>query len=188
MGKSLGNFTTLGDALDAHGPRAFRLAVLQVHYRSQMELTANELGAAAEGIQRVDNLARRTEREGDPSADSDPEVVGAFEAAMDLDFGTAAAVAAIFDAVKQANSAFDGGDMARGSAIAAAVPALLAVLGFPDAEAVAEDERAEIDALVQARNDARAAKDFAQADSIRDELSARGITIQDSATGTLWHR
>ena len=188
MGKSLGNFTTLGDALDAHGPRAFRLAVLQVHYRSQMELTANELGAAAEGIQRVDNLARRTEREGDPSADSDPEVVGAFEAAMDLDFGTAAAVAAIFDAVKQANSAFDGGDMARGSAFAAAVPALLAVLGFPDAEAVAEDERAEIDALVQARNDARAAKDFAQADSIRDELSARGITIQDSATGTLWHR
>ena len=188
MGKSLGNFTTLGDALDAHGPRAFRLAVLQVHYRSQMELTANELGAAAEGIQRVDNLARRTEREGDPSADSDPEVVGAFEAAMDQDFGTAAAVAAIFDAVKQANSAFDGGDMARGSAIAAAVPALLAVLGFPDAEAVAEEERAEIDALVQARNDARAAKDFAQADSIRDELSARGITIQDSATGTLWHR
>ena len=67
-------------------------------------------------------------------------------------------------------------------------PSLLAVLGFPDAEAVAEDERAEIDALVQARNDARAAKDFAQADSIRDELSARGITIQDSATGTLWHR
>ena len=188
MGKSLGNFTSLGNALDAHGPRAFRLAVLQVHYRSQMELTANELGAAAEGIQRVDNLARRTEREGDPSADSDPEVVGAFEAAMDQDFGTAAAVAAIFDAVKQANSAFDGGDMARGSAIAAAVPALLAVLGFPDAEAVAEDERAEIDALVQARNDARAAKDFAQADSIRDELSARGITIQDSATGTLWHR
>ena len=188
MGKSLGNFTSLGNALDAHGPRAFRLAVLQVHYRSQMELTANELGAAAEGIQRVDNLARRTEREGDPSADSDPEVVGAFEAAMDQDFGTAAAVAAIFDAVKQANSAFDGGDMARGSAFAAAVPALLAVLGFPDAEAVAEDERAEIDALVQARNDARAAKDFAQADSIREELSARGITIQDSATGTLWHR
>lgn len=188
MAKSLGNFTTLGDALDAHGPRAFRLAVLQVHYRSQMELTANELGAAAEGIQRVDNLARRTEREGDPSAESVPEIVVAFEAAMDQDFGTAAAVAAIFDAVKQANSAFDAGDMAAGSAFAAAVPALLGVLGFPDAEAVAEDERAEIDALVQARNDARAAKDFARADSIRDELSARGITIQDSATGTLWHR
>ncbi len=188
MAKSLGNFTTLGDALDAHGPRAFRLAVLQVHYRSQMELTANELGAAAEGIQRVDNLARRTEREGDPSADSDPEIIAAFEVAMEQDFGTAAAVACIFDAVKQANSAFDAGDMASGSAFAAAVPTLLAVLGFPDAEAVAEDERAEIDGLVQARNDARAAKDFAQADSIRDELSARGITIQDSATGTLWHR
>ncbi len=188
MGKSLGNFTTLGSALDAHGPRAFRLAVLQVHYRSQMELTANELGAAAEGIQRVDNLARRTEREGDPSAAPAPEIVAAFEAAMDQDFGTAGAIASIFDAVKQANSAFDAGDASRGSAFAASVPALLDVLGFPEAEAIADDERAEIDALVQARNDARAAKDFAKADSIRDELSARGITIQDSATGTLWHR
>ena len=107
---------------------------------------------------------------------------------MDQDFGTAGAIASIFDAVKQANSAFDAGDAARGSAFAAAVPALLDVLGFPEAEAIAADERAEIDALVQARNDARAAKDFTKADSIRDELSARGITIQDSATGTLWHR
>ncbi len=188
MGKSLGNFTTLADALDAHGPRAFRLAVLQVHYRSQMELTASELGAAAEGIQRVDNLARRTEREGDPAATPAPEIVTAFEVAMDQDFGTAGAIASIFDAVKQANSAFDAGDTARGSALAAAVPVLLDVLGFPEAEAIDADERAEIDALVQGRNDARAAKDFARADSIRDELSARGITIQDSATGTLWHR
>ena len=64
MSKSLNNFTTLGDALDRYGAAAFRLAVLQVHYRSQMELTATELGAAAEGIQRVDNLRRRAAREG----------------------------------------------------------------------------------------------------------------------------
>ena len=188
MAKSLGNFTTLGDALDAHGPRAFRLAVLQVHYRSQMELTARELGAAAEGIQRIDNLARRAEREQVPEAEPDATIIDAFQRAMDQDFGTPSAVAAIFDAVRLANSAFDAGDLVLAARYVAAVPALLAVLGFPPAAEVADDERAEIDALVQARNDARAAKDFARADEIRDELAARGIVIQDSATGTVWHR
>jgi cysteinyl-tRNA synthetase len=188
MAKSLGNFTTLADALDAHGPRAFRLAVLQVHYRSQMELTARELGAAAEGIQRIDNLARRAEREQVPASEPDATIIEAFERAMDQDFGTPSAVAAIFDAVRLANSAFDAGDLAKAAGFVAAVPALLGVLGFPPAAEVADDERAEIDALVQARNDARAAKDFARADEIRDELAARGIVIQDSATGTVWHR
>ena len=188
MAKSLGNFTTLGDALDAHGPRAFRLAVLQVHYRSQMELTARELGAAAEGIQRIDNLARRAEREQVPEAEPDATIIEAFQRAMDQDFGSPSAVAAIFDAVRLANSAFDAGDLVLAAPYVAAVPALLAVLGFPPAAEVADDERAEIDALVQARNDARAAKDFARADEIRDELAARGIVIQDSATGTVWHR
>ncbi len=188
MAKSLGNFTTLADAIDTYGPRAFRLAVLQVHYRSQMELTASELGAAAEGLARIDNLARRTEREGDPDAPAAAAIIAAFETAMDQDFGTPAAIAAVFDAVKQANSAFDAGEFAAASEFAAAVPAVLDSLGFPLAEMVDEAERTEIDALIQARNDARAAKDFARADAIRDELDARGITIQDSAAGTLWHR
>ena len=188
MAKSLGNFTTLADALDAHGPRAFRLAVLQVHYRSQMELTASELGAAAEGIQRIDNLARRAEREGVGVAEPDPSIIDAVVRAMDQDFGTPSAIAAVFDAVRLANLAFDAGDLGKAAGYVAAVPALLTVLGFPPAVEVADDERAEIDALVQARNDARAAKDFSRADEIRDELSARGITIQDSATGTVWHR
>src|SRR3954449_1484038 len=72
MAKSLGNFTTLGDALDRYGPAAFRLAVLQVHYRSQMELTAAELGAASEGIQRVENLRRRAARAGVEPGEPDP--------------------------------------------------------------------------------------------------------------------
>src|SRR6476620_7422232 len=92
MAKSLGNFTTLGDALDRYGAAAFRLAVLQVHYRSQMELTATERRAAREGVE---------------AGDPDPVTLAAFTAAMDDDFGTPAAVAAVFDAVRGANAALD---------------------------------------------------------------------------------
>src|SRR6478735_9509343 len=109
MSKSLHNFTTLGDALVRYGAGAFRLAVLQVHYRSQMELTPAELGAAAEGIQRVENLRRRAGRAHLPPTASDPEVLSAFRDAMDHDFGTPGAVAVVFEAVRHANAALDAG-------------------------------------------------------------------------------
>jgi cysteinyl-tRNA synthetase len=188
MSKSLGNFTTLGDAIDRYGPDAFRLAVLQVHYRSQMELTANELGPAGEGIQRVENLRRRAAREGVAPGEPDPATLEAFTAAMDDDFGTPAAVAALFDAVRGANSALDAGNTAMAAARLGAVEELLGALGFasPDREAGADDE--EIDALVHERDAARAARDFATADRIRDALARRGVTIEDSAAGSTWHR
>jgi len=188
MAKSLGNFTTLGDALDRYGAAAFRLAVLQVHYRSQMELTATELGAAAEGIQRVENLRRRAARDGVVPGDPDPAAIAAFTAAMDDDFGTPAAVAAVFDAVRGANAALDAGRSDTAAAKLGAVEELLGVLGFGvgDTEAAADDD--EIDALVRERDAARAARDFATADRIRDELAQRGVTIEDSASGTTWHR
>ncbi|MBK5287627.1 MAG: cysteine--tRNA ligase [Acidimicrobiia bacterium] len=188
MAKSTGNFTTLGDALDQYGPRAFRLAVVQVHYRSQMELTATELGAAAEGLLRIDNLLRRAAREGVPDGTPDPGIVTGFRAAMDHDFGTPGAMAAVFDAVRRANSAMDAGDHTAASGFVAAVRSLLDALGFPSVDADAGDDVGEIDALVAEREAARGSRDFARADEIRDELAARGITIEDSAHGTTWHR
>lgn len=193
MAKSLGNFTTLAQALDDYGPRAFRLAVLQVHYRSQMELTAKELGDAAKAMQRIDDLLRRVARLGRErteigSADPAPEVMAAFRAAMDDDFGTPAAVAALFDGVRQANASIDAGDLAAAGALDGAVTEILSVLGFPSASDAPDSDAAEIDARVAARNDARAARDFATADQIRDDLAARGIVIEDSASGTTWHR
>src|SRR6478735_7100694 len=166
MSKSLHNFTTLGDALDRYGAGAFRLAVLQVHYRSQMELTATELGAAAEGMQRVQNLRRRAARAG----------------------VTPGAVAVVFDAVRGANAALDAGTADVAAVRLGAVEALLGVLGFGADAAVAAADDDEIDALVRDRDAARAARDFATADRIRDELAGRGVTIEDSATGTTWHR
>jgi cysteinyl-tRNA synthetase len=188
MAKSLGNFTTLGQALDEHGAAAFRLAVLQVHYRSQMELTAAELGAAAEGMSRIENLRRRAAREGIEPGEPDATVVAAFDAAMDDDFGTPAAVAAVFEAVRGANAALDSGDTAAAAAKLGAVDTLLGVLGFAGDTAKAGEDDAEIDALVAQRNEARAERDFATADRIRDDLAARGVTIEDSAAGTTWHR
>jgi cysteinyl-tRNA synthetase len=190
MSKSLGNFTTLADALDAHGPRAFRLAVLQVHYRSAMELGDRELAAAAEALRRLDGLVRRARTEGiEEAAVFDPDTVHAFREAMDNDFGTPAAVAVVFDAVRRANAAFDDGDRPVAAALEGAVRHLAGALGLHlgDVPVAGEDDD-EIGALVQLRDAARAARDFAEADRIRDELARRGITIEDTPGGTVWHR
>jgi cysteinyl-tRNA synthetase len=188
MSKSLGNFRTLEEALDAHGGRAFRLAVLQTHYRKAMELGDAELTDAAKAVGRLDALARRAAAAGvAPSAtDLDEQVVARFRAEMDDDFGTPGAVAAIFEAATAANQAIDDGDHATAGRLLATVLALAAVLGLEVARPSEGDD--EIDALVAQRDAARQSKDFAEADRLRDELASRGITLEDTAAGTVWHR
>jgi cysteinyl-tRNA synthetase len=192
MSKSLGNFTTLGDALDAYGARAFRMAVLQVHYRSRTELGPTELRDSGQAVERLDALVRRARGAGIDfdSVEPDDATVTAFRTAMDDDFGTPAAMATIFDAVKRANVAIDHNDSWTAAALVAAVRHLTGALGLDIGVSTAseDDDAAEIDALVEARVAARAARDFSEADRIRDELAARGITLEDTATGTIWHR
>ena len=190
MSKSLGNFTTLADAIDAHGPRAFRLAVLQVHYRSRTELGPSEMQAAGEAVERLDALVRRAEVAGIDVASSEPDepTMVAFRAAMDNDFGTPAAVAVIFDAVKRANVAIDAGELDAAATLAATVLELSAALGLEVGASGAEADSAEIDTLVAARGRGSGRGDFAEADRIRDELAARGVTLEDTAAGTIWHR
>ena len=109
---------------------------------------------------------------------------------MDNDFGTPAAVAAIFDAVKRANIAIDRGEHFGAASLVATVVHLTGRSGL-DVGVTAggdDDESAEIDGLVAARVAARANRDFAEADRIRDELASRGITLEDTAAGTIWHR
>jgi cysteinyl-tRNA synthetase len=188
MAKSTGNFRTLADALDEHGARAFRLAVLQAHYRKAIDLGDPELIDAGKGIGRLDALARRAAAAGiDPTgALLDDATVERFRESMDDDFGTPGAIAAVFEAVAAANAAIDTGDQARAATLLATVIELAGVVGLTVEGASEED--AGIDALVAERDAARRSKDFETADRIRADLAERGLVLEDTPTGTIWHR
>jgi cysteinyl-tRNA synthetase len=190
MSKSLGNFTTVEDALAEHEWRAVRLAMLQTHYRRAADLGEAELGAAASAVAGLDALDRRAEVAGVArDAVADAATLDAFRAAMDDDFDTAHGLAVVFEARRDANRAIDDGDLDRAATLLAAVRELLAVLGLDPSDVGAGDGGDdEIDALVRERDEARAARDFARADALRDDLTARGIKLEDTPAGTVWHR
>ena len=188
MAKSVGNFTTIADALDTYGANAFRLAALNAHYHRSTELGAKELEAAATGVGRLDALIRRAAASGIDvdGVPLDTATVEQFRGAMDDDFNTPNALAAIFEATSRANRAIDNGDVEAAASLVATVRELAGVLGIESTSTGGDD--AEIDALVRERDEARAARDFARGDEIRDELAARGMKLEDGPGGTTWHR
>jgi cysteinyl-tRNA synthetase len=192
MAKSAGNFVTTTEALDQFGPAAFRFAVLQTHYTRSMDLGPSELDAAAKGVERLQALVRRAAAAGvDTSgATLDQATVRTFRDAMDDDFNTPNAMAAVFDAAGRANRAIDEGDLAGAASLVATVLELTGAVGLElgRESASGTDDDAEIDDLVRRRDEARAAKDFATADALRDDLTARGIQLEDTPGGTIWHR
>ncbi len=185
MSKSLGNFTTLTELLEFTDPRAYRLVVLQSHYRAPVEVTARTLEAAAATLAGLDDFARRTAEL--PPAEPDPDAVERFRRLMDDDLDTPGVVAHVSELRRRANIALDAGDPATAAPLAAAVREITGALGLELASG--DDDVDDATAgLVAARDEARATRDFAAADRIRDELTTLGWTVEDTPGGTRIHR
>lgn len=195
MSKSLNNFQTV-DALLAEDPlngRALRLLLLQTHYRKSFDIDDDSMHQAREGIRRLDAMARKAHSAGvdQASAVRSNEALERFREAMDHDFGTPDAMATVFETVRRANGALDGNDESEHAAALALTAIELAnVLGLQVSLGgePTEGGDADIESLVEARTQAKASKDFAEADRIRDELAAMGITVEDTANGPVWYR
>ena len=195
MSKSLGNYRTVVEMLDEHpdNGRAFRLLVLQTHYRKTMEVNADLMASARAACQRLDALARRAAvlsrpQESVAAGGLDESAVNAFNAAMDDDLGTPQAVAVIFETLRRANAALDAGTE-DAQALTATVINLAGALGMAvEAAEQASDDNAAIEDLVARRQAAREAKDWVTADALRDELSALGVVVEDTPAGPVWHR
>lgn len=198
MSKSLNNFTSLTDLTEKTDPRSYRLLVLRSHYRSPIEVSPDTIADAVRGLERLDGLARRfsiPELAGDTLeraasfslGDAGDELLRRIQAVMANDMDTPAALALVFEALTNAHAAADRGDDAVAHDLAVAISAVLAGLGLPlrgAADAIDEATAA----LVTARDAARASKNWAEADRLRDELVAAGWTVEDSAAGTVVRR
>jgi cysteinyl-tRNA synthetase len=185
MSKSLGNITTLTDLLRTVDPRAYRLVVLQSHYRAPVEVTATTLDVAARTLSGLDGFARRAADL--PGAAADPEALQRFRDTMDDDLDTPGAVAEIWSLMKAANTALEAGDAAGAAPLAAAIREMAGAVGLQLAVG-AEEIPADVAGLVTARDEARAARDFAGADSLRDRLERLGWAVEDTPRGTRIHR
>ena len=185
MSKSLGNVTNLVDLVEQYDGRAYRLLVLQSHYRSPIDVTDDSLRNAEAALDRLDAFARRVAAVDDlAGVDPDPEALERFRAAMDDDMQTPAATRLLFDLVRRANAALDAGDVAAAGPAAAAASEIAGALGL--------ELRAELDAVpdelrgwARERDEARAAKDWARADELRDRIAAAGYVIEDTPSGTV---
>ena len=158
-----------------------------------MELNPEVMAQSREGLKRLDAMVRKASGADVPldGAERDADAIAAFTAAMDDDLGTPEGVATMFETIRRANAALDAGDNAAAMLVATAID-LAGAMGLsvgPDGLGSGGDGGdPEIDALVSARTEARANKDFAEADRIRDELTARGIVVEDTPNGPVWHR
>jgi cysteinyl-tRNA synthetase len=200
MSKSLGNTYTIPDIVEkGYRPSALRYLLLSAHYRKQLNFTWASLTQAEESLRRLTDFLNRAAATTAPGGH--PEVVArveeaqtAFAAAMQDDLNTAGALGAVFELVRTLNSAIDAGEFGPEDlpVVREAFEGFDRVLGVLSLRK-AEDERppvpvAEIDQLIEDRQEARRRRDFAAADRIRDDLAARGVLLEDSSAGTRWKR
>ena len=182
MSKSLGNVTNLLDLLDRYDARAYRMLLLQTHYRSPVKVGQDNIDASVKALAGLDAFAARsTALRGAP----DEAVLARFVEVMDNDLDTPNAMAHVFDTVRRANSAIDSGD-ASAAGLVAGVHEMCGALGLPLGQAAPADDDAQ--AKAAALDAARAAKDFATADALRVELQDAGWIVETTKAGTTLRR
>ena len=197
MSKSVGNTISPAEMLDLASPRVVRYYLGQAHYRSVLDYRPTSLQEAAAAVERIDGFISRAARmlasaDGTLLSASHGRVPEAFEAAMDDDLNVPQALAVLHDTVRAGNAALTAGELDAARQALVSVTDMLRVLGISDAAAPAQDGHANealkvlVEAQLEARAQARANKDWAASDAIRDTLAAAGIVVEDSADGASW--
>jgi cysteinyl-tRNA synthetase len=197
MSKSLGNYFTLRDVIGrGHGPEAIRYLLASVPYRKSLNFTFDGLKSASTAIHRLRNFKLRLQTDVFPEGNNEKaaartaEACKAFRESMDDDLNTAEALGAVFEFVRDANSAMDAGEFRAGE-----IPSVLQLLELfdsvfnvlePASSAGVSDER--VESLIAERTAAKKARDFARADAIRDQLLEEGIILEDTKAGVRWKR
>ncbi|MEJ7582870.1 MAG: DALR domain-containing protein [Acidimicrobiales bacterium] len=159
--------------------------VLRAHYRSPIDVDRASTADAAAALARLDTFARRTAHL--PTDEPDEAILARFRSAMDDDLDTPAAVGLLFDIVRRSNTLLAEGRQDELGPLVAAVRSINGALGLV-LRADADDVPVEVRALARQRDEARAAKDWARADELRDVLQADGWVVEDAAAGTVVRR
>lgn len=182
MSKSTGNVLALAEVLGQGDPRALRLLVLRSHYRSPMEVSSEGIEDATTALRRLDAFARRFPPDGNAATGAE---LDQFISHMEDDLDTPGATAVIFDTLRRANAEADRGQESFAQGLAAEVHDMCAAVGLAYRTGIEIDDESQ--ALVEQRDAARLARDFAKADGLRAALEQRGWQIEDTPQGTKLH-
>jgi cysteinyl-tRNA synthetase len=196
MAKKLGNFYTLRDLLGkGYNPIVIRYLLLSTHYRAQFNFTFEALEAAHAAVERLRNFTRRLQDvQGKESMGKAAELLGEvqlkFGEAMDDDLNVSVALGSLFDFVREVNVLLDACVLGKSEAeevyaVMKRFDTVLGVIGEVEKEEVLSKEA---EGLIEKREEARKAKNWKEADAIRDQLKKMGIAIEDTAQGLRWHK